>query len=52
MVPRNGVWTFLMALANLWGALLMPDTMGLICISCLRDLSKPYNVGVLGVVFY
>lgn len=51
IVPKYGVRTFTMTLANVWGALLMPDTMGLICMSCLRVLIKLYNVGALFSLF-
>lgn len=46
MVLRNGIRTFVMALGNLWGALLILDTAALIHMSGVYVLSKPYSVGV------
>lgn len=36
------------ALANLWGALLIPATMGIMCMLSLCILAEPYSVGIVG----
>lgn len=47
MLPRFGIKTFVMALTNLWSALLTLDTMALTGMSPLFVLCKPYRVGAV-----
>ena len=48
IVPSSGVSIFVMALAILWGALPIPEMIGLKGMFGLCVFGRPYNLGVVG----